>query len=241
MGLLGRRVLIAGGAGNIGMAVAQELLSRGAKVIVATRSQERFEEMKKKIPADKLANLSVIVADVSTEEGTAAIFDQSTNQPGGVQHVIASIGSWMQGGKLVEYSLEEFNKNVKDRVTGHFLLFKAFCAYLEKQQGSTYTMLTSGAGDSYMVPGISMICISSGALHGFSTAVHAELRDSNLAFCDFRIHCTILPKPDSEMPTSDPHQMGHDLIARAILTTMAARTHDRKDVYNRPDAQAIVN
>ncbi|XP_076442758.1 uncharacterized protein LOC143281432 [Babylonia areolata] len=239
MNFSGRRVLVAGGAGGIGTALTQELLSRGAKVIVITRSQERFDDMKKKMPANLLPSLSVIVADVTTEEGVKAVFDQSTQQPGGVQHVVASVGSWWQGGKLVEQSLEEFNKGIKDRVTGHFLLLKTFSAYLEKQKDSTYTMLTGGAEDHYIVPGISLLCVTSGALRGFSEAARAEFKDSNMAFCDFKIYCRIHPKPDSEMSPSDPYNMGNDLIARGIVATMVARARDRKDVRNRHDAQAL--
>ena len=46
----------------------------------------------------------------------------------------------VQGGKLVDQTLEEFNKGIKDRVTGHFLLFKAFILYLDKQQGTFYIL-----------------------------------------------------------------------------------------------------
>ncbi|KAK7104029.1 17-beta-hydroxysteroid dehydrogenase 14-like isoform X2 [Littorina saxatilis] len=234
----GKHVFVAGGTGIVGSAVAKEVLQQGGKVTVSTRSQDSFNAFKGKLPAEVQGNVFGVVADIRTEEGVKKIFDETTKRAP-VQHVVACIGSWWQGGKLVDQTLAEFNQGMLDRVTGHFLLFKTFIPYLDKQQGSTYTILTGDAGNDYVAPNISLICVTSGAMNGFSTAARAEHKDSQVAVSDFRIHIMVYPKPDSEFPSTETHTMGNDVIGKAIVNSIIKRSRDRIDVRVRKDAHEL--
>ena len=71
-GLIGKRVLITGGASGIGAATAERFLSEGAKVVVLDRDQLGCERIKKLLP--QLA--AVIRADVSDSDEVARAFDE---------------------------------------------------------------------------------------------------------------------------------------------------------------------
>ena len=50
-------------------------------------------------------------------------------------------GGWWQKGKLSDQTLNEFNSQLIDNVTSHFLVYKTFAKDLAKQPGSTYSMI----------------------------------------------------------------------------------------------------
>lgn len=60
--LAGRTVLITGGGGGIGAAVAAKLADRGANIVVTGRSQSRLERATASLPK---ARLLVVTADVT--------------------------------------------------------------------------------------------------------------------------------------------------------------------------------
>lgn len=66
--LLGRRVLIVGGAGQMGRAVAHRAIAAGASVLLAGRDRTALIEA-----AETLAGAEVIVADATDEDGVKRI------------------------------------------------------------------------------------------------------------------------------------------------------------------------
>jgi NAD(P)-dependent dehydrogenase (short-subunit alcohol dehydrogenase family) len=77
----GRTALITGGTRGIGKGIADRLRAGGARVLVAARS----------IPAGQSAD-DVIVADVSTSEGIAALATEALDRVGGVDIVVHNVG-----------------------------------------------------------------------------------------------------------------------------------------------------
>ena len=77
----GRRALVTGGTRGIGRAIADRLRAGGADVLVAARS----------VPADQSSE-EVIVADVGTAEGVAALGCEALRRHGGVDIVVHNVG-----------------------------------------------------------------------------------------------------------------------------------------------------
>src|SRR5258705_13933226 len=76
----GRSVLITGGTRGIGKGIADRLRAGGAQVLVAARS----------VP-DEAAD-DVIVADVSTADGVAALAEVALDRAGGIDIVVHNVG-----------------------------------------------------------------------------------------------------------------------------------------------------
>ncbi|WP_426059266.1 SDR family oxidoreductase [Hymenobacter sp. B1770] len=90
--LTGRRALVTGATKGIGWAVAEELLTFGAQVLVVARDAAEVAQVvedwvQRGLPATGIA------ADVSTEAGRAAIFEQVHTQWQGLDLLINNVGT----------------------------------------------------------------------------------------------------------------------------------------------------
>lgn len=86
------KVLILGGAGGIGRAVAARLLSAGASVVITGRSDARLLEAKDALASDRLFTLRGDIADVDSH---SALFEAAEKAMGGLNAFVnaAAIGS----------------------------------------------------------------------------------------------------------------------------------------------------
>src|SRR3546814_1176805 len=76
MNITGKRVLITGGSSGIGLALAQVLLAKGAKVAISGRRPEVVAEAVRSLQTGS-AEIHGIVADVATAESRAATLEQA--------------------------------------------------------------------------------------------------------------------------------------------------------------------
>jgi len=87
-GLRGKRVLITGGAGGIGAAIAKRFLDEGARVVVLDCNNEALSRVK-----DELPSLSgTISADVSDADAVARAFGELDKLLGGLDVLINNAG-----------------------------------------------------------------------------------------------------------------------------------------------------
>lgn len=63
MNLSNNTILITGGAGGIGLALAEELLKHGNKIIISGRNFEKLRQAQNKFPA-----LEIVQCDISQED-----------------------------------------------------------------------------------------------------------------------------------------------------------------------------
>lgn len=140
-------VLVLGGAGQVGSAVALDLLRKDAVVAVPSRSRKSLDQLGNYLRdhgAD-VTNLVMFQDDVGTKEGALRVLEalQAHEATGGrLDHVVASLGSWSQAGPLLERSLSEFNEQLHNSAGIHFVALSVFLPRIADQEGSSYTILT---------------------------------------------------------------------------------------------------
>lgn len=98
--LTGRRVLITGGAGGVGAAVARQMAAAGAKVLLTDRSENDLRQVVGRIKNRGFTDIDFIRADVSISQGVAEVFAKVDEWLGGIDLLVACAG--VGSGPLLE-------------------------------------------------------------------------------------------------------------------------------------------
>src|SRR3546814_17480141 len=91
MNITGKRVLITGGSSGIGLALAQVLLAKGAKVAISGRRPEVVAEAVRSLQTGS-AEIHGTVADVATAEGRAATLAPALAAPARLHTLVTHAG-----------------------------------------------------------------------------------------------------------------------------------------------------
>ena len=94
--LSGKRVLITGGAGGVGRAVAGLLSERGARILLADRAERDLHRAREEVGGD----IDIVAADLSDRTGVARMFERVDEGLGGLDILVACAG--VGSGPLME-------------------------------------------------------------------------------------------------------------------------------------------
>lgn len=99
--LKGKRVLITGGAGGVGRAVAARMVAAGARVLIADRDEEHLRGVIETLRSSYgEAAIDFVTADLSEAGGIARMFERVDGWLGGVDVLVACAG--VGSGPLME-------------------------------------------------------------------------------------------------------------------------------------------
>lgn len=102
----GKRVLLAGGTGGLGMGVTPAVVAQGADVTVPYRKQQDVERLKEILSADDFSKIRFVSLDLLDEQGVEKLIDDM----GRVDVLIQLVGGFAMG-KTHEYSFEDWKKD----------------------------------------------------------------------------------------------------------------------------------
>ena len=177
-------VMITGGSGGLGLIMATGLLRNGAKVIIASRSQERCDDAVASISG--LGDISAIAADVSSPEGRQAIVDTIDRKFGKLDVLINNAGTNFAA-PLKDYTDEAFAKVVNTNLTAVFALTRDLAPLLAKgaSQNDPSRVLNIGSMDGIHVPIVQRVptfaySSSKAALHHLTKSLAVDLAPQHI-------------------------------------------------------------
>jgi len=150
----GKRVLITGGCGDIGIAVARRFLERGASVVLADLRDTRQ------------LDAPYIHCDVTDAGSVAAAVAFAVDRLGGLDVGIANAGM-VANAPLLDVKLEDFQRTLAVNLTGSLLVSQAVARVLlqnpPSETGHRGTILFTGSWVQSMPwPGGTAYCASKG-------------------------------------------------------------------------------
>jgi len=169
-----RVAVVTGSTKGIGLAVAEALLARGAKVLISARNAGEVEATTKRLSAINANRVSGLACDVRKEKDVEALFACADSAFGGVDVLVnnAGVGVFKN---LEEITLPEWNTVIETNVTGVFLCSRAAIPRMRKRGGGYIVNISSLAGKNAF-PGGTAYNASKHAVNGMSEALMQEIR-----------------------------------------------------------------
>lgn len=168
--LQGRHALVTGGGKGIGLAIAQALLSEGATVTLAGRSEATLQEAVASLDYTKV---QYVVMDVSNVESVQAAFQLSQGRDGRIDILInnagqASSASFLKTDAKLWQSMLDVNLN------GSFICMQqALPAMLEAGWGRIVNVVSTAGLKGYAY--VSAYCAAKHGVIGLTRAVALEV------------------------------------------------------------------
>ena len=238
--LADQTIVITGASSGIGLATARAAAARGARVVLAARSEGALGQLAEEIAA-KGGRAHVVVADVGQSEDVARIAEAAIGAFGGFDTWVNNAGIGMYG-RLDEVSVEDmrrlFETNFWGEVYGSLEALK-----LLKARGGALINVGSEVSER-AVPLQGMYSASKHAVKGFTDALRMEIEDEGAP-----VSVTLVKPGQIDTPftvnaknylDSEPHHVppvyAPGTVAEAILK--AAETPVR-DVFVGGGAKAV--
>jgi NAD(P)-dependent dehydrogenase (short-subunit alcohol dehydrogenase family) len=139
-----KRIVITGGSGAIGKALAKELLAKGAKVLITDLKDADLDKAKKELASDQLFTFK---ADVSQDKEVAKYVQYAVNKLGGIDIFYNNAGVEGKVVPLDEYPLEVFDQVMNVNVKGvYYGLRHVFPVMKKNKEGGSIIITSSVAG-----------------------------------------------------------------------------------------------
>ena len=142
MNLNGKRVLITGGSSGIGLAIAEAMLAKGARVVVTGR---RPDALKVAIDGLRKGSPSVegVAADVGTDKGRAATLAFALQKLGGLDLLVNNAGG-VRAGRLEDTTEDEIRTMIEVDLVAPIMLTRAALPALRASGDGLVVNITSG-------------------------------------------------------------------------------------------------
>jgi uncharacterized oxidoreductase len=142
MDVRGVRVLITGGSSGIGFALAETLLSKGARVVITGRRAEVLTDAVRQLSGVS-PEIYGVIGDVTTEAGRTASLNAAVEHLGGLDILVNNAGG-VRAGRLEDTTEAEIRAMVEVDLIAPILLTRAAIPHLRVSGNGLVVQVTSG-------------------------------------------------------------------------------------------------
>ena len=216
MELEGKRVLLSGATGGLGRAIAEQLATNGAKLVLSSRKREELRELARSLPGGARRH-KVVVADLA-KDGAAA---KLVRDAGDVDVLIAN-AALPATGRLEGFSKQEVARALRVNFESPILMARELAPKLAKKGEGQIVFISSLSGKVGSPRG-SLYSATKFGLRGFAFALREDLRPAGIGVSvvspgfvrEAGMFADAGSKPPPGLGTTTPKKVGK-AVARAI-------------------------
>lgn len=188
--LEGRRIVVLGGAGDVGEGMCRIFLRQGARVGVPSRSPEKLGLLAGAVDPDTRERLVLLQADPVEPETATEVRDELIGALGGVDDVVVCIGGWWQGGPVLSIALTEWTEKIAhSHLLAHLVAARTWLPPLLENGTGSFLFINGGAA-LHAVANSGLVSIAASAQLMLKDVLVAETEGSGV-----RINSLVLMTP----------------------------------------------
>jgi NAD(P)-dependent dehydrogenase (short-subunit alcohol dehydrogenase family) len=169
--LAGKVALVTGGARGIGLATAQELIGRGASVVVVDLHAEAVEEAAAGLHATKALG---IAADVTEMDAMEAAVAATIERFGGLDVIVANAGIASRGATSLAAEVDQFERVIDVNLLGVWRSVRAALPEIARRQGHVVVVSSIYAFSNGL--GAAPYAMAKAGVEQFGRALRVELK-----------------------------------------------------------------
>jgi NAD(P)-dependent dehydrogenase (short-subunit alcohol dehydrogenase family) len=172
----GRRCLVTGSSRGIGLAIARELASRGARLILHGRDEAALAQARDELRGD---GHETIIADLGHVKGVEALATEVWSLASTLDVLIHNAGVLGTRQRLDDYPLPEWERVLRVNLTAPFVITQRLAPLLRKGDHPAIVFVSSGAGRQGRARW-GAYAVSKFAVEGLSQVLADELREDRV-------------------------------------------------------------
>ncbi len=212
----GKVAIVTGGGTGIGKGIARAFATEGARVIIASRSEQTLNEVAEELGDQVLA----VPTDLKVEAQVTALFERTIAEMGQLDILVNNSGVF-EGGPIEELSLETWQHVMDVNLTGVFLCTREAMKIMKQVDGGRIINIGSISAQiprmnsaPYSTTKHALVGLTkSTALEGRDFGVVASILHPGNVLTELRDNSTLAQNQEPMMSTDD--------IAMAALTMAA--------------------
>lgn len=195
-------VMVTGGSGNLGRAVAAAFAAHGAKLALVDLQADKLAGVIADLPrgAEKHAAFG---GDLSTPEGVQKVIDAALAKFGRIDSLVHTVGGYAAGKPVHEESLDVLDKMINLNVRPLYLVGGAVARQMLKQGGGSIVFILAKAGQKGS-KNHAAYTASKAAATRVMESMAVELREQNIRVNGVSPSTIDTPQNRQQMPDSDP-------------------------------------
>jgi NAD(P)-dependent dehydrogenase (short-subunit alcohol dehydrogenase family) len=144
--LSGKIAIVTGSSRGIGRAIAEQLASHGAKVVISSRKQPACEEVAAAINEEFGAGTAIaIAASISSKEDLQRLVSETTTHFGKIDILVCNAATNPHFGPMSTVTDEQFQKTLMNNiVSNHWLINMTAPAMRERKDGAVIIISSIG-------------------------------------------------------------------------------------------------
>jgi short-subunit dehydrogenase len=173
MNIKSKVVIVTGASSGIGLATAELLAKRGAKVALVARSMDKLKNIAKELPES-----FPICADMTKEDETKMMVRETKNHFGRIDVLINSAGQGYDA-PVEKINIETYRKMFNLDVVGPLVAMQSVIPIMKKQKEGVIVNISSGTA-LMALPNMSPYSSLKSALASISLTAREELKKDNI-------------------------------------------------------------